>query len=76
MELKSKMDDWSFSDPTLAQLPMDHEQQNFVRRHVPKVLFSQVRPTPFEKQRKLVAYRQAEMIGLCSDDNGLLMTKF
>ena len=49
------MDDWSFSDPTLAKLPMDHELENFVRRNVPKVIFSQVRPTPFLKERKLVA---------------------
>ena len=58
MELRRKMEDWSFSDPTLAKLPMDPEQQNFVRRNVPKVIFSPVRPTPFEKERKLVAYRQ------------------
>ena len=58
MELRRKMEDWSFSDPTLAKLPMDQEEQNFVRRHVPKVIFSPVRPTPFEKERKLVAYRQ------------------
>ena len=57
MELKKKMDDWSFSDPTLAKLPMDHELENFVRRNVPKVIFSQVRPTPFLKERKLVAHR-------------------
>ena len=55
---KQRMEDWSFSDPSLAaDLPLDHELENYVRRNVPKVIFSQVTPTPLQKQRKLVAYR-------------------
>jgi uncharacterized protein YdiU (UPF0061 family) len=54
-ELTKAMADWSFSDPTLASLPLDSELRNYVRRNVPKVVFSQVRPTPLQKPRKLVA---------------------
>ena len=54
-ELKKTMSEWSFSDPKLADLPLDSELNNYVRRHVPKVVFSQVTPTPLVKPRKLVA---------------------
>jgi len=54
-ELKKTMSEWSFSDPKLADLPLDSELNNYVRRHVPKVVFSQVTPTPLAKPRKLVA---------------------
>jgi len=61
MDLKKRMEDWNFSEPTLSNLPMDHELENFVRRNVPKVIFSQVRPTPFVKERKLVAHSSEAM---------------
>ena len=57
-ELKKTMSEWSFSDPKLADLPLDSELNNYVRRHVPKVVFSQVTPTPLVKPRKLVAVSQ------------------
>ena len=53
--LKKSMAEWSFSDPTLASLPLDSELNNYVRRSVPKVVFSQVKPTPLQQPRKLVA---------------------
>ena len=55
VELKKTMAEWSFSDPKLADLPLDSELNNYVRRHVPKVVFSQVTPTALVKPRKLVA---------------------
>ncbi len=51
------MSEWSFSDPLLASLPIDPETENFIRRHVPKAILSQVRPTPFKTKPKLVAVR-------------------
>ena len=54
-KLKKSMSEWSFADPSLTKLPLDHELSNYVRRHVPKVMFSQVNPTPLQKARKLVA---------------------
>ena len=54
-ELKKSMSEWSFSDPSLASLPLESELNNYVRRHVPKVIFSQIKPTPLQRKRKLVA---------------------
>ena len=54
-ELKKTMSEWSFSDPSLASLPLESELNNYVRRHVPKVIFSQIKPTPLQRKRKLVA---------------------
>ena len=53
--LKKTMSEWAFSDPSLAKLPLDSEVANYVRRSVPKVIFSQAKPTPLQKPRKLVA---------------------
>ena len=55
-QLSKTMSEWSFADPKLADLPLDSELNNYVRRHVPKVVFSQVTPTPLQKPRKLVAF--------------------
>ena len=57
-ELKKKMTDWSFApDQKLLTLPMDPEKRNFVRRNVPRVVFSEVFPTPFDNKAKLVCSR-------------------
>jgi len=47
--------DWSFSEPKLSTLPLDPETKNFVRRNVPKSIFSAVSPTPFKTKPQLVA---------------------
>jgi hypothetical protein len=56
-KLKTKLSEWSFSDPLLASLPIDTETENFIRRDAPKSVFSIVRPTPFKTKPKLVAFR-------------------
>lgn len=53
-----KLDEWSFADPKLSSLPLDPETQNFVRRNVPKSIFSTVSPTPFKTKPELVAFSQ------------------
>lgn len=53
--LKKTMTEWAFSEPKLVQLPQDSVSENYIRRNVPKAIFSQVWPTPFETERKLVA---------------------
>lgn len=55
MSLKKQLSEWSFADPKLASLPLDPELDNYVRRFVPKVIFSQCQPTPMKTPRKLVA---------------------
>jgi hypothetical protein len=56
-KLKCHLSEWSFSESRLATLPMDPEQRNVVRGHVPKSIFSAVKPTPFQTPPKLVAVR-------------------
>lgn len=55
MSLKKHISEWSFSDPKLASLPLDPETENYVRRSVPKAIFSHCKPTPLTTPRKLVA---------------------
>lgn len=57
-ELKKSMSEWSFAtDQTLLKLPIDEEKRNFVRRDVPRVIFSEVTPTPFKGKVNLVCVR-------------------
>ena len=56
MVLKKSLSDWSFADPALANLPLDPETKNFVRRSVPGSVFSLCQPTPWTSPPKLVAY--------------------
>jgi len=55
MVLKKSLKDWSFTDSKLSSLPLDPEVENFIRRSVPKSIFSVVRPTPYKSKAKLVA---------------------
>jgi len=54
-QLKKKMTEWSFDpDKKLSTLPIDPEKRNFVRRDIPRVIFSEVFPTPFKNKPKIV----------------------
>ena len=57
-QLKKKMNEWSFDpDKKLSTLPIDPEKRNFVRRDIPRVIFSEVFPTPFKNKPKIVCTR-------------------
>ena len=56
MDLKKSLSEWSFSEPLLAELPLDKETRNFVRRNVPGAVFSLVSPTPWSTTPRLVAF--------------------
>jgi len=53
-----KLEEWSFSEPKLPSLPLDPETENFVRRSVPKTVFSLTAPTPFKTKPQLVAFSE------------------
>jgi len=72
--LKKTMSEWSFSDPSLAKLPLDPEVANYVRRSVPKVIFSQAKPTPLLKPRKLVAVSSAALQDILDMDPDIIQT--
>ena len=56
--LKQRMTEWSFAEEqTLLSLPIEEEKRNFVRRDVPRVIFSEVYPTPFQNKPVLVCAR-------------------
>ena len=53
--MKTKLDEWSFSQPSLlSQFKFDSVEENYVRR-VPKAVFSPVKPTPLETDLQLVS---------------------
>eukprot|EP00095_Tigriopus_kingsejongensis_P008406 maker-scaffold9_size846264-snap-gene-6.16 protein:Tk08406 transcript:maker-scaffold9_size846264-snap-gene-6.16-mRNA-1 annotation:"hypothetical protein LOTGIDRAFT_122035" len=68
MTLKKQLSEWSFADPKLASLPLDQEVDNFVRRNVPKAVFSVCQPTPMKTPRKLVAVNDQVLQGILDMD--------
>ena len=52
------MAEWSFAeDSKLQTLPMDKIKENYVRRHVPNAIFSEVWPTPLKNPPQIVCTR-------------------
>jgi hypothetical protein len=55
---QSKISDWKLADEQkLLQLPIDSIVDNYVRKNVPKVMFSPVTPTQFRSKLQLVCTR-------------------
>jgi len=67
--LKQRMTEWSFAEEqTLLSLPIEEEKRNFVRRDVPRVIFSEVYPTPFQNKPSLVCASSDALANLLDMD--------
>lgn len=49
---------WEFSHCTLLELPLDSEQENYVKEFIAGAVFSVVMPTPFATEGRLVAFSE------------------
>uniref|UniRef100_A0A1B6D888 Selenoprotein O n=1 Tax=Clastoptera arizonana TaxID=38151 RepID=A0A1B6D888_9HEMI len=58
---------WHFSPSKLLQLPVEENSVNYVRRMIPNVIFSNVKPTPVNSP-KLVAYSKDVLTNILNLD--------
>ena len=72
--LVADINEWQFSPFKLLSLPVDGIKENYVRRNVPGVLFSQLTPTPLSSP-KLVCYSADVLTSILDMDPKITKTK-
>lgn len=75
MELKKSLSEWNFSEPRLANLPLDKDISNTVRRAVPGAVFSPVLPTPWQSRPRVVCVSQAVLRDIMDLEPGVAETE-
>lgn len=70
-----KLEDWSFSDSTLIELPLDTIEENYIRSNVEGAIFSKSLPTPLMIEPKLVAVSEDVLINILDMDPTIADTK-
>lgn len=74
-QLAKTMAEWSFSSNSLLSLPLDPIGENYVRRNVPKAVFSKVVPSPLEKNLQLVAFSEDVLVNILDMDPAIASTE-
>lgn len=74
--LKKFMSEWHFAPSSVFEnnLPIDSEEDSYIRPNVKGAIFSKVQPTPLEKDLHLVAYSRDVLINILNMDPSITET--